>query len=55
MMIVYRPVEVEDTRLPGLSPPIKMGGGLRPQSETEETREDEQSERPREKCRPGRK
>ena len=54
-MIVYRPVEVEDTKLLGLSPLIKMDGGLRPRSETEETREDDQSERPREKCRPGRK
>ena len=57
MMIVYRPVEVEveDIKLPGLSPLIKMGGGLRPRSETGETRESreddqsEQSERPREK------
>ena len=48
---MYRPVEVE---VPGLSLLIKMVGGLRPLRETEESREDEQSEeRAREKCRAG--
>ena len=47
---MYRPVEVE---VPGLSHLIKMVGGLRPLRETEESREDEQSERAREKCRAG--
>ena len=58
MMILYRPVVVEvevevDTRVPGPSLPIKMAGGRRPQTETEETREDGQTERPREKFQAG--